>query len=564
VVEVSEARPSSSPSPRSGRSTLAAPLAIIVLAMALRVGWAALGPKVIESEGSYYARVADNLAAGRGYLGIRERGLQLLYPPLYPLLTATGIKLGCSPERAGRLVSLLAGICFPLLAFFAAGYLYGRRAGVWAGALAAAHPLLVVLSSSVLTESLYLTLALLALFFAIRTMALRSRWDAAVAGVAFGLAYLTRPEALILTGLAAAVIMVANRERWRTALWRVGLLAAAFELFALPYAVFLYRQTGQLRFEAKTADAVVFGARRAAGELPEQIYFSVDHDLHDTGVSNMSNLELLKVAPPSLAARLRMTLAHCKSNLGRLLSGLGGLHFGAPFFEALVALGLFATAWQRHRLREELPLLAAVALTLVTFGAWTYFHDRFLFPLLVPAMLWAGRGVETLTGWTRESLLSWRSGGRVAGRMATAAGVGALLLVALSAAVGVREIDEVSDAWSAMRFERPIAAELRRLTGGARIRLADTRPTVAFYSNAVQVPYPWTDEATALRYLESRQVDYLVLRDGERGRFPYMPSWLDAEVPAGRCTPVGRWTLPEDKTIRLCRWRRGDAASDVK
>jgi hypothetical protein len=207
-------------------------------------------------------------------------------------------------------------------------------------------------------------------------------------------------------------------------------------------------------------------------------------------------------------------------------------------------------------LREELPLLAAVGLTLVTFGAWTYFHDRFLFPLLAPAILWAGRGLETLVGWVRESLVSWRSGGRATGRVATAAGAGAVLLVGLSAVIGLRQIDEVSDAWSAMRFERPIAAELRRLSGGARVRLADTRPTIAFYSDAVLVPYPWTDEATALRYLDSRQVDYLVLRDGERGRFPYMPSWLDADVPAGRCTLVGRFALPEGKTVRLCRWHQ--------
>jgi 4-amino-4-deoxy-L-arabinose transferase-like glycosyltransferase len=554
ISRVLEGKPEAGTARQPSFRTLWTPLAILALSVALRVGWAATGPKVIESEGSYYARVGENLVAGRGYLGLRENGTQLLYPPLYPLAIAAGVELGMRSEAAARLVSLLAGIALPLIVFAVASRLYGRRAGACAGTLAAAHPLLVVLSSSVLSESLYLTLSLAGLAFSIRLVSSGTRASALGAGAAFGLAYLTRPEAMLLVVLVGAGVLLACRDRWRPALRRVVLLGAVFAVFALPYVAFLHRETGQLRFEAKTADGIAYSLRRAAGEPLGKIYFGVDRDLKETGLGNTSNLELIRSTHASLAARARMTVANGKMNLARLLGGLGGLAFGGPFFGALVALGLFGTAWSRRRLDEELPLVAAVGLTLVTFTAWSYFHDRFLFPLLLPAVVWAGYGLDLAGGWMRVSLLNWRASPRLATGLGLAAPALALVLSCGTSAIGVRDVDELSDAWSALRFERPLAEELGHGAAPGHSRIADSRATIAFYAGAVLVPLAWSDEVTALRYFDAKQVDYLVIRDSDRHHFPYMAAWLDAGVPGGRCRPIDAVAIPDEGAVRLCRW----------
>src|SRR5882672_5255033 len=83
--------------------------ACFVIALVLRILWICYWPLSIESEGVYYARIAENLLAGRGYVGIREAGKQLLYPPLYPGLIACVTSFVHNSELSGRIVSALCG-----------------------------------------------------------------------------------------------------------------------------------------------------------------------------------------------------------------------------------------------------------------------------------------------------------------------------------------------------------------------------------------------------------------------------------------------------------------------
>ncbi len=80
--------------------------------------------------------------------------------------------------------------------------LQGFTAAVLSGALIAIHPLLVVAAPSVLTEPTYLTLYFTGLYgaaLAVETGGVRA---GVLAGVAFGLAYLTRPEGIVLAAAA--------------------------------------------------------------------------------------------------------------------------------------------------------------------------------------------------------------------------------------------------------------------------------------------------------------------------------------------------------------------------
>src|SRR5215468_5508572 len=81
---------------------------IAVVSFAVRI--AALrywGTGAIESEGAEYARLAQNLQRGVGYVGIATPGHQLIFPPLFPLLIRGASLITHDYVRAGRLVSLL-------------------------------------------------------------------------------------------------------------------------------------------------------------------------------------------------------------------------------------------------------------------------------------------------------------------------------------------------------------------------------------------------------------------------------------------------------------------------
>jgi hypothetical protein len=51
--------------------------AAVLLAVAIRVAWAFEHGLAIEQEGAEYARIAENLLAGRGYVGMFNNGVQL-------------------------------------------------------------------------------------------------------------------------------------------------------------------------------------------------------------------------------------------------------------------------------------------------------------------------------------------------------------------------------------------------------------------------------------------------------------------------------------------------------
>ena len=186
----------------------------------------------------------------------------------------------------------------------------------------------------------------------------------------------------------------------------------AFPLvFALPYIVFLSIHTGELRFEAKTPDALAYAlGRRTTGKNDGEIYYAIDTDLAGKGSSTISNLELVQTTAASVGQRLYILLRQAKHNLPVLFGALGALYFGQPFLGMLVALGLFGTGWSKDRLCRELPLLAVAALTLATFATWPFFHDRFIFPLLPPLIVWGGEGLRRLQSWASESAanLGWR------------------------------------------------------------------------------------------------------------------------------------------------------------
>jgi 4-amino-4-deoxy-L-arabinose transferase-like glycosyltransferase len=498
-------------------------LVLLLLSIALRITWWHFGPTVIENEGCYYARVGENLAAGRGYMGIHEMGAQLIYPPLYPALIAAGVRAGMSAETAGRLASLLFGALLPLIAYLLAARLYGSWPGRFAGLLAAIHPLLVTISVAVLTESIYSTLTLLTTYAVIRLLQTQERRWAGVAGLSLGLAYLCRPEAIVLTVGMTIIAVAGMRADRKLATSRAALLVSVFAVFALPYVAFLWSQTGQLRFEAKTADHAIITSGVAAGLSPGEIYFAVDSDLVEHGASNTSDLQQLLTPQPPLRRRAGFAIRRAMANVPQLLRALNGLQLGQPLLAVFVALGLFSLPWSRERFRLELPLAMLPALNIVAILAAGFFKDRFLYPALPALIVWAGAGVDQLRRWMLASLPAIGMSGKRAAFFTAGALVVCAGWACAAATMGVRGSDELSQEWSP-NDDAEIARWLREQKAIAKIM--DTRPTLAFYARGVLVTYPWTDTATALRYVEKKQVDFLILRDSDKEKRPYLAGWL--------------------------------------
>lgn len=178
-------------------------IAMFGVALALRVAyaWLAHGPGATPgSDPATYDTVAWNLARGVGFSLDSASGPYptAFVPPLVPWLTSLLYRLVGHQYFAGILLQCVAGALVPLLVAALGGALFGPRVGRSSGWLAAIHPLLVFFSGHLLTESMFCVTLLLALLLSVDWVRTPMAGRALGAGLAWGIASLTRPTALLL------------------------------------------------------------------------------------------------------------------------------------------------------------------------------------------------------------------------------------------------------------------------------------------------------------------------------------------------------------------------------
>jgi len=525
-----------------------------LLALAVRVLVLGARDHVMETEGQVYARIAQNWVAGLGALGIRAQGVQLFYPPLFPFLLSLPMRLGASPLVSAWILGVATGVATVWPVAHVARAAFTPAAGILAGLLVALHPMMVVTSTSTMAEPLYLFLVAGAVALVVAAREGRASTRAALAGLAAGLAYLVRPEGLAVAALGAPLLWLGLAGSGWARLRPPVLLLAAFATVALPYVAYLWHETGRPRLEAKSPENLLIGELVRRGVPERTVFFGVDPDGTPRGLSMRSNLDVIRQADVEPQDRLGFARELGLPNVVRGLRAL--LHaqsLGQPLLGMLVALGLLATPWPRERVFALSLPLALSAASLAALVTLHLFWVRYLLPLLPWLLIGAGAGLARLGATVGDTVARLPAGARL-GRPAAAAAVG--LALALLCAVPTRGMDEVhefSEAWDPSRVALREAG--RTLGGGlprglGALRVADVEPTVAFYAGAVFQFFPDTDEETAIRYLDARQVDYLVLRPFGYG-IPYLETWY-AEGP------------PEEKTrlvrsagdVRIYRWLR--------
>ena len=246
------------------RSERLALLALLGFAAALR--WLMWSRAVsLFNDGPEFLALAKSAAAG-DFASV----LSHPYHPLYSLAVAGVHTLGFDWESAGALVGVAGGTAAVGFLFLFLRDAFGAPAA-WIGAgLLAVHSRAVEYSADVQSDGLYLGFFLAGVWFGWRAWTRRSMRSAAAAGLASGLAYLTRPEGL---GLACILVAIVGLEwllgNWRTApaLRVAGGVAMAAALCVMPYVVALQQHSGEWRFTQKKSVSQFTGAAPRAADV---------------------------------------------------------------------------------------------------------------------------------------------------------------------------------------------------------------------------------------------------------------------------------------------------------
>ena len=487
-------------------------LALLGFAAALR--WLMWSRAVtLFNDGPEYLQLAKSAAAGQW-----DAVLSHPYHPLYSLLVAGVHAVGFDWESAGALVGVAGGTAAVGFLFLFLRDAFGAPAA-WIGAgLLAVHSRAVEFSSDIQSDGLYLGLFLAGVWFGWRAWTGRSLRNAAAAGIASGLAYLTRPEGI---GLACALIVMVGFE-WLRGNWRLapalrvaGAVATAAALCVAPYVIALHQNSGEWALTHKKSVSQFTGAGPGSTDIASA----------PPRVQRMPARSPLRApVPPSIAA--------ARAQLDRGEDGLAVVQAASGPARALAsARMLLRTA--KSAFRYGLLLLLAAGLTVATgrpsqrgffvgaivvayaglLYALTFFMGyvsrRHALPPLVPLFGYVGLGAFALASWfvsfcSRRGI-AWPGH---ASPVWIAASIAAL--VGLGELATQREPRRAED-----RAARSAAEWLRDHRPPAP--LAANRLRLGYYAGMPYVPLVRVDSVSAESqldaYLDGAGVRYLLLDD---------------------------------------------------
>ncbi|MEE8557438.1 MAG: glycosyltransferase family 39 protein [Myxococcota bacterium] len=474
---------------------------VVGLALVVRGRWGLAD--LIHNDGPEFVRMAE--ALGRGDLG------EALSHPFHPLTSALMALLhsavGLSLEGAGRLVSVLSG-------GLGAGALYlVARAGMppptalVAGLLFAVHPRLVDVSTSVQSDALHLALVLVASLLAWRGLQGHRTGAVLGSGLVCGLAYLTRPEGLLVAmvfGLALCAVALARRISAGAGLQLAGAFGLGLLLVGGPYVLTIHSITGEWRVSQKKSVVGILGIDPGPATPPVSPTLEL---LQDT--------PLPPSAPPPLVTALQEVL-------------YDGLRAMRPAFLLLLMLGF---RWSRPAPHTLYLLGYVAALGLLLLGLRLdagYISRRHWLVGVAMLLPFVGRGF--LETWI--AILRRFASASVQPRL-TGAGVAAVIL-----GVGLFGLSAEEPV---KRARRDAAVWLR--TQGEAGFVAAPRSRVAYYAGAQRyIDMPETLDVTAfVDALRGSGASFLIT---EQSR---VPAPLRAGGPG--LVPVHRSPYPEGSVV---------------
>lgn len=197
-------------------------LAIVALALLVRVAVVVADSGYLPQQDAWdYDRHARSIAAGDGFPDsyyVVDRGPSALRAPGYPYFLGGLYAVSSDSVAVGRLANAALGALAVLLLYLIAKRIWGRRIGLMAAALMAVFPPLVMLSRELLSEPLFIVLELGMVLCVLEFRRLRElRW-AALGGLLFGLAALTRnPGPALAIPLIVGLWILRPRLSWRAA-----------------------------------------------------------------------------------------------------------------------------------------------------------------------------------------------------------------------------------------------------------------------------------------------------------------------------------------------------------
>ena len=529
---------------------------IILLALPLRIYWMATRNSVINGDGSEYVRMAENLATGKGLTGNFD-GPETMYGPLFSVLTAGLSLLTRSTELAADIILIAFGTALIVPVFLIARRMYGNRVACLSAALVAFHPLFIKLSGSIYNENVYLPLLLGGVYFGMRSLESRRNRDYVLSSLCLSLAYLSRPEAfayVVFFAFALWISVIFSSVPVRQAALGSLLILGTYLLVASPYMAFLYVHTGHVQLEGKWDINYTIANRIRSGLNHTEAAYGIAADASVVGpLLDPFRFASYTPYPDHLADRVQALLAMAKDNRQEVSRFIYDNSIGGPWVLALVLIGLFRQSWGPRRLFHESIIICMIISVLILMLTASNADFRYILPLAALGTPWIAKGIDELGQWTRDLVYA---NGRLTATARTSgliAEVSLVLLIFVVALIGTRS------NWLFVCEQAPFADQkqaglwIKNFSSGPR-RLA-CLGVEGYYAQGKNVQIPYAESLEALRYFDSKSVDFIILESRNSGGFPEVTDWIKQGIPDKRASLIYESDTAGNE-LEIYRWEK--------
>jgi hypothetical protein len=331
-----------------------------------------------------------------------------------------------------------------------------------------------------------------------------------------------------------------------------------FMAIALPYLTYLYAHTGQLRMEGKWNINYTIESRIQAGMDYDHAAYGVGATADDSGpLLDPGHFAAYTPFRHGFREKVRYLASAVRANRHDVSWELQSSMLGNPAVFVLIIIGFFRKAWPQRRLLNEFVLLTMALSIVILIATAQHVENRYLFALVPILIIWSARGIQELGEWTAELVSALRTR-LLPGPALLSAGV----QMAAIAAVAVLSLRGSSSLFE-FYIQKPLFVPAKQAglwlgslqAGRKAVATFDSR--IAFYSDAVFVQIPDADPATALRYLASKNPDFIYVDNIYLKSNPIVEEWLAHGIPDGAAQLIyqtKRETKEGDDIIRIYRW----------
>lgn len=369
---------------------------LLVFALALRIllyKWTYL--IAIDGTG-FYLKPAQYFASGQWM-----DGLAIGYHPLYPMLVAAFSKVLGDFELSGQMVSILFGTLTIVPVYYLARGTFGRWTALASSLFLAILPRHVALSADFLSDPTYT-------FFFISAVWLG--WEALrgddwkivfLAGLATGLAYLTRAEGIGILPILGPWLLLRrmhfHSRDYRRNGYACFILLFSFLLAASPYIIYLRYYTGTWTISRKPA------VDRVVVLIKTKLFFQKPKVAKAT--------EEFDDIVQRLAEKGKVSDA---TGFSRWIRGLGSffkIFVGTchPLLFLLFIMGLVRRRVPPRWTEREgflLSIMCLYAMVLYWMASLSYISHRYMISLVALCLIWSGRGLLELHHWLFKRISS--------------------------------------------------------------------------------------------------------------------------------------------------------------